>query len=148
MFKNIITLLILAFPVVAFAQAKDKNSVKAAATINAEDMKKHLYIIASKEMGGRDTPSPGLEKAANYIEDYFKSIGLAPGNINSYRQYYPLFKDSMTGSSMKINGTTLALHTDFQPQLNNYAATMRFSEVVFAGYGIVDTARDDYKDLR
>ena len=34
-------------------------------------MKKHLYIIAGQEMEGRDTPSPGLEKAADYIEESF-----------------------------------------------------------------------------
>ena len=130
-------------------QKKDKDAVKAAATIKAEDMKKHLYTIASKEMGGRDTPSPGLELAANYIEDHFKKLGLTPGNNGSYRQYYPLFRDSMLSASVKINGMTLELNKDFQPQLNNYAASMRFGEIVFAGYGIVDgDKRDDYKDLK
>ncbi len=131
------------------AQKKDKNAASAAATITAEDMKKHLYTIASKEMEGRDTPSPGLEKAAVYIENHFKSLGLTPGNNGSYRQYYPLYKDSMLSASVKINGAALELHRDFQPQLNNYIASMRFSEIVFAGYGISDgEKRDDYKDLK
>ena len=122
--------------------------MKAAETINAADMKKHLYVIAGKEMGGRDTPSPGLEKAADYIEDHFKKTGLVPGNNGSYRQHYPLYRDSMISSSIRINGTALEINKDYQPQLNNYTAGMRFSEVVFAGYGIVDSARDDYKDLK
>lgn len=55
----------------------------------------------------------------------------------------------MTGASLKINGTVLELNKDYQPQTNNYAAAMRFSEVVFAGYGISDgDKRDDYKDLK
>lgn len=149
MLKSFIILFLLAFPVIAGAQKKDKNAMKAAAAITPDGMKKHLYIIASKEMEGRDTPSPGLEKAATYIEEQFKSFGLAPGNKDSYRQYYPLFRDSMTGASMKINGTALELNKDFQPQTNNFAATMRFSEVVFAGFGISDgDKRDDYKDLK
>lgn len=149
MIRKLIPCLLLCLPFFAPAQKKDKKATSAAAMIDAEEMKKHLYIIASKEMEGRDTPSPGLEKAANYIEDYFKSIGLAPGNKDSYRQYYPLYKDSMTGASLKINGNVLELNKDFQPQTNNYAASMRFSEVVFAGYGIVDgEKRDDYKDLK
>ncbi len=136
-------------PLLAGAQKKDKNAVKAAATITVEDLKKHLYIIASKEMEGRETPSPGLEKAADYIEAHFKSLGLTPGNNGSYRQYYPLYKDSMLSSAVKVNGTALELNKDFQPQTNNYAASMRFSEVVFAGYGISDgDKRDDYKDLK
>jgi hypothetical protein len=131
------------------AQKKDKNAMKAAASITVEDMKKHLYIIAGKEMEGRETPSPGLEKAASYIEQQFISLGLTPGNNGSYRQTYPLYKDSMLGATMKINGATLELNKDYQPQANNYAAEMRFSEIVFAGYGISDAdKRDDYKDLK
>jgi hypothetical protein len=149
MTRKFIACLLLSLPLLSAAQKKDKNATKAAATITVEDMKKHLYIIASKEMEGRETPSPGLEKAANYIEQHFKSLGLTPGNNGSYRQTYPLYRDSMLGASMKINGTVLELNTDFQPQANNYAAEMRFSEVVFAGYGISDgDKRDDYKDLK
>jgi hypothetical protein len=111
-------------------------------------MKKHLYIIASKEMEGRDTPSPGLEKAATYIENHFKSLGLTPGNNGSYRQYYPLFKDSFQSASIKISGASLELNKDFQPMLNNNNGHAHYSEVIFAGYGISDSAnRDDYKDL-
>ncbi|MEI9944186.1 MAG: hypothetical protein WDN26_08155 [Chitinophagaceae bacterium] len=100
------------FPVFTSAK-KDKNAEKIAKTITAEDMKKHLYIIASKEMGGRDTPSPGQEKAANYIEDHFKSLGLLPGNKGSYRQYFPLYKDSVVTTAFKINGVGYELNKDF-----------------------------------
>lgn len=149
MTKKIILCLLLSLPIIVSAQKKDKNASKAAATITVGDMQKHLYIIASKEMEGRDTPSPGLEKAADYIEQHFKSLGLTPGNNGSYRQTYPLYKDSMLGATMKLNGAALELNTDFQPQANNYAAEMRFSEVVFAGYGISDgDIRDDYKGLK
>jgi len=48
-----------------------------------------------------------------------------------------------------VNGTAYELNKDYQPQTSNYAAEMRFSEVVFAGYGISDgDKRDDYKDLK
>jgi hypothetical protein len=148
MIRKILAVIVLCYPVLSFAQKKDKTIEKMASTITPGDMKKHLYVIADKEMEGRDTPSPGLEKAANYIEEQFKNLGLLPGNKDSYRQHYPLYKDSMTGAGMKINGVSFELNKDFQPQPNNYAAEMRFSEVVFAGYGIVDSGkRDDYKDL-
>lgn len=132
-----------------FASAQKKNSPPYfAATITADDMKRHLYIIAGPEMEGRDTPSPGLEKAADYIENHFKSLGLLPGNKDSYRQVYPLYKDSMTSVRLNINGTAFELNKDFQPNTSlNHTAEMRFSEVVFAGYGIVDSAIDNYKDL-
>ena len=149
MTRKFIICLLLSLPLLSLAQKKDKNASKAAATITAEDMKKHLYTIASKEMEGRETPSPGLDRAAGYIENHFKSLGLIPGNNGSYLQTYPLYKDSMLGATMKVNGAELTLNTDFQPQTNNYVAEMRFSEVVFAGYGISDGDKwDDYKDLK
>jgi hypothetical protein len=121
------------------ATAQKKNSLPFfAATITSDDMKRHLYTIASPEMEGRDTPSPGLEKAANYIEEHFKSLGLSPGNKDSYRQQYTLFKDSMTSTSLIINGIAFELNKDFQPNVMvNHTAEMRFSDVAFAGYGII-----------
>lgn len=147
MFKKIIAITCLFVPLLLTAQKKDKALVKIAAGITADDMKRHLYTIASKEMGGRDTPSPGLEKAADYIEEHFKSIGLLPGNKGSYRQHYPLYRDSALGSTIKINGNGFDVFNHFQPASNNFSADMRFSEIVFAGYGIVDDKRDDYKGL-
>src|SRR6476659_3703323 len=105
--KRIIAFLLFLLPLFTIAQKKDKNAMKAAATITPDALKKHLYVIASKEMEGRDTPSPGQEKAANYIEEHFKSLGLKAGNNGSYRQYYPLYRDSMIGASLKINGAAL-----------------------------------------
>jgi hypothetical protein len=100
MFKKIMICVLALVPLFAIAQKKDKNAAKAAATITVDDLKKHLYIIASKEMEGRETPSAGLEKAADYIEAHFRSLGLTPGNNGSYRQYYPLYRDSMTSTAL------------------------------------------------
>ncbi len=132
----------------SFALSQKKNSPSHfAATISADDMKRHLYIIAGPEMEGRDTPSPGLEKAAGYIEDHFKSLGLLPGNKDSYRQTFPLFKDSMTSAHLNINNVSMELYKDYQPGvLSNYTAEMRFSECVFLGYGIIDGEVNYYKD--
>ncbi|HRG92639.1 MAG TPA: peptidase M28, partial [Chitinophagaceae bacterium] len=66
--KQTIAIALICLPALVNAQKKDKGAMQAASSITAEDMKKHLYTIASKEMEGRDTPSPGLEKAASYIE--------------------------------------------------------------------------------
>ncbi len=137
------------FTLSIFATAQKKNSLASfAATITADDMKRHLYTIAGPEMEGRDTPSPGLEKAASYIEAHFKSLGLLPGNKDSYRQLYTLYKDSMTSTTLNVNGASFELNKDFQPNVMvNHTAEMRFSEVAFAGYGIVDGEIDSYKDL-
>ncbi len=147
--KKIFAIVLLSFPVLLFAQKKSKEvkaTEKLGSSITAADLKKHLYIIAGAEMEGRDTPSPGLEKAGNYIEEHFKMFGLKPGNADSYRQYYPLYRDSIIGSSFKINGKNFEMLKDYFPG-NNYSAEIPFSEAVFAGYGIVDDKNDAYKDL-
>jgi len=52
-------------------------------------VKKHLYILASDEMQGRETGTLGIEKAAKYIENEFKRIGLTTfEGLNSYRQTF------------------------------------------------------------
>lgn len=146
--KRIYVLLVMLTPALLMAQKKDKAAVKAAASITAADMQRHLYTIASAEFEGRDTPSPGQEKAAQYIEQHFKSLGLTPGNNGSYRQYYPLFRDSMTNATVTVNGKSLKPGDDFLPLPSNFSAGMRFSEFVYAGYGIADgDIRNDYKDL-
>ena len=44
--------------------------------IKEETVKKHLYTLASDEMEGRKAGTPGIEKAAVYIENEFERIGL------------------------------------------------------------------------
>ncbi len=146
--KKTTLLLIALLPLISLiAQKKNKTMEKIGNSITAADLKKHLYIVASAENEGRDTPSPGLEKAANYIEQHFRSIGLKPGNGDSYRLTYPLYKDSVLSSSLSINGKTFELTKDYLNNNANYSAELPFSEVVFAGYGIADDKLDSYKDL-
>ncbi len=140
------SVILLSLPLLTIAQKKNKAMDKISGSITAADLKKHLYIVAGANMEGRNTPSAGLDKAGNYIEDHFKSIGLKPGNGDSYRQYYPLYRDSVIGSSFKVNGESFEIMKDYSPG-NNYAAEIPFSEIVFAGYGIVDEKNDAYKDL-
>ena len=42
-------------------------------------MMEHVKVLASEELEGRGLGSQGLEKAAQYIADQFKSAGLKPG---------------------------------------------------------------------
>ena len=50
----------------------------AAERITAEGMKEILYTIASDEYAGRDTPSPGQDKVAQYIVDRLKKLKVKP----------------------------------------------------------------------
>lgn len=132
-----------------FANAQKKTSPENfAKTITAESLKKHLSVIAGAEMEGRNTPSPGLEKAAAYIEAQFAKAGMKPGNNGSYRQTYVLAKDSAVDAVLSINGRPFTLYEDFVPSfMMSEDAEASFSEYVLAGYGIVDANRNDYAGI-
>lgn len=51
----------------------------AAATITAEDYARRIGVLAHDSMGGRLTPSPGLETAATWIAGELEAMGLRGG---------------------------------------------------------------------
>ena len=64
---------------------------RAAATITAKDVAHRIGIIAHDSMMGRDTPSPGLERTAEYVAGQFRHFGLRPGGDDgSWLQHYPI----------------------------------------------------------
>lgn len=64
-------------------------AARAAATITESDVRRRIEVIAHDSMGGRDTPSRGLDLTAAYIAGEFKRLGLAPGgDKGSYQQLY------------------------------------------------------------
>lgn len=127
------------------AQKKSNPSVYAK-TITAQDLRNNLNVIASAEMEGRNTPSPGLEKAADYIIENFKKYGLQPGNGDSFRQTYKLTKSEPGEMSLTIDGTNFKPYEDFAPGMGMpNTLDMEFTSYVFVGYGIVDEKQDDYK---
>jgi Peptidase family M28/PA domain len=136
----------------AGAQQKKKVKLpdpgKFAATITTEDLSRHLYIVAGKEMEGRETASEGQRKAAAYIEQHFRSLGLKPGNGASYQQSFPVFKDVSETAELMVNGKSFEVNKDFLPfSFYNTSAKAHFSEVVFAGHGIAEGSVDDYAGL-
>ncbi|ANH79591.1 peptidase M28 [Niabella ginsenosidivorans] len=147
MIKQSILIIAALIGTVACAQ-KRINPEVFAKTITPEDLKKHLSVIAGAEMEGRNTPSPGLEKAAGYIADHFKQLGLTPGNNGSFRQTFRLSKDSLAGLDLSINGDDFKDLDDIGPLFTNgESVDLQFDEYVFAGYGIVDNDRDDYSGI-
>lgn len=140
--KQLFLLALLSGALTGLAQkpAKPESYAK---TISADDLKKHLYIIASKEMGGRETGTEGERKAAAYIENEFKRIGLLPGNGDSYHQFYNLYQDSLLDATVEVNGQKFQLDRDFStPVSQNIEATMRFSEAVFISPDATDSAKN------
>jgi len=139
--KKILVLVLTLSTLHGFAQKTAKPEVYAK-TISPADLKKRLYIVAGAEMQGRETATEGQRKAAAYIESEFKSLGLQPGNKDSYQSYYNVYQDSLTETKLEVNGQTYQLDKDFNPSINNIPATLRFSEVVFVGANANDSLKN------
>ena len=78
----------------------------AAASITAEEVYDLIGVMAHDSMGGRDTPSPGLEMTAAWAALHFEEIGLEPGGDDStYIQRYdwtPRNRGGAEGSTVSV----------------------------------------------
>ncbi len=57
-------------------------------TINEANLSKNLHVIASDEMGGRNTGETGQKKAGLYIIEQYKALGIKnpPGSVDFYQK--------------------------------------------------------------
>jgi len=130
-----------------------QKTEKALARITPELMEQHINYLASDSMKGRNTPSPELDKAADYIAAEFTSLGIAPVGALRFQEI-PLHTKNLNQEgclfSITREGKTKSfrLKTDYTP-FDGTADTLVRSSVVFAGYGITapEYDYDDYRDL-
>lgn len=129
--------------------AQTDAAAKYAATITGDNLKKHLSIVASAEMEGRETGTEGQRKAAAYIESQFMAMGLkSVPALKGYQQFYPLYQDSLKTAELTLNGKKAEYGKDFIVSLNsNETGKFKGNKIVFAGYGIDDELYSDYTDL-
>lgn len=152
--KNILAGLLLSVSTLAMAQecfAQD-DAARYAASITPADLKKHLVIIASDSLEGRDTGSPGQKKAAEYVSKYYKEYGLQPivadaDGSKSYLQKYKLYKRSWGEVYVKSGGKQYEFNKDFY--LNGLLDVPEevSTDLVTAGYGIEEGTYNDYEGL-
>jgi len=83
----IVLLLTISISCAQKTKTLDKNQVLV--EIDSLTVKKHLYTLASDDMEGRKAGTPGIEKAAQYIEAEFKRIGLSKfQDSKTFRQHF------------------------------------------------------------
>ena len=76
--------------------------------INATEAGRILNVLASDEMKGRRVYTPELEKAADFIEAEFKSIGLRTLDASDkYRQSFMMVRPKFISASATFNGTVM-----------------------------------------
>ena len=118
----------------AYAQ-KNGDPRKYVKYINAENARKHLSILASDAFEGRETGKPGAEKAAKYIADEFKKLGLKAPVNGSYFFNVPLV-ENLTEISLSVNNQELVNGKDFVASRGAIAdGPVEAAVVIFIGYG-------------
>ncbi len=143
--KAFLTFSSVVLTVAAYAQ-QNPTEVKYAQIISADLAKKHLSIIASDAYEGRETGKPGADKAAHYIADEFKSLGLQPIVNGSYFLDVPLVESTLT-TTCTVNGHVFDRSKDFSPGRGADDKTITASDVVYVGYGTdTELAGLDLKD--
>jgi hypothetical protein len=98
--KKLITLILLT--AIAYGgYAQDVNKM-----IKRDDVERIIKTLSADDMQGRATFTPGIEKAAQFIESEYKQIGLQPMEGNTgYRQNFTMIKNTPTKLEITINGT-------------------------------------------
>lgn len=144
----------LAFAILACAGAQAQPpslpaAVRSAADgISEEQLAWDLAFLASDELRGRNTPSPGFDAAAEYIIRRLAAAGLRPaGDKGSFRQHYELRETRLDidAASIEVGGRRFGFGRDFV--LRSLAAPVRGElPVVYVGHGwvIADRRIDPY----
>lgn len=148
----LVLLLTLYFNLITLASSNGPSRA-ALDSIRPADVRKHIDFLASDSLKGRDTPSKGLNIAADYLVTEFKRYGLQPlsdgyfqkFNVNRVRLGDDFFlKLTKTGQPE----VSFRIKREFMPYgfTANSAAE---GELVFAGYGISapEFNYDDYQKI-
>ena len=120
------------------------------------NLHKHIEILASDEFEGRGPGSAGGEKTKLYLKEEFKKMGL-PSIKGDYYLEVPLSKMTvdLNSSFLSISKNDKARILEAGPETVYWTkrvvegVSVRTSELVFVGYGIVapEYGWNDYKNL-
>ncbi|MEX2243313.1 MAG: M20/M25/M40 family metallo-hydrolase [Fimbriimonadaceae bacterium] len=99
--------------------------------VSETSLRANLTYIASDELEGRASPSPGLEKAAQYIAQQFQAAGLVQVNGSYFQE-----------------ATDHRLNQEGMPVLKNVVGLLRGSDPVLADTYLLVTAHYDHVGTR
>lgn len=136
--------LVLIFMMISFGILAQTDAELVNQTVDQNMIKGQIHFLCLDALKGRDTGSPGLELAADYIEAQIKQFGIqhAPG-MNSYRQPVPFTKTKPASTSiLTLNDVELNSPDDYFI-LDADNVFIESNELVFIGFGLAT----DYKDV-
>lgn len=138
----------LTIPVIFFVftiKAQDSLAIKYSTEIDADDLKRHLSVIASDEYAGRETGMICQKLTEKYLENAFKELGLAPGNNGSYLQYFDVVNYN-PDADITIDGRKYDFYDQFY-FYQKFENDINVDQLMFLGYGIDAPNYSDYQDV-
>ena len=110
---------------------------KAAERITAERLARDLEYLSSDELKGRNTPSPGFDRAAGYIVGRLGKAGLEPaGDNGTFLQHYTMRESEVdtAAATIEIDGRRFRFGDDFV--MRAFAGPVSGTRaVVYVGHG-------------
>jgi hypothetical protein len=129
------------------------------ALINATELRRDLFAFADDSMRGRETGTPDAFRAARFLADRVRRLGLEPAGDSLYFQRVPLQRQTFAPSTrVEVRDgdrvTSLRIGRDVVPLLElgqGIPPTRRTADgaIVFVGYGLGKATgqRDDLAGL-
>lgn len=131
------------------ASAQNKDAVRFSKTITKDNAYKHLSVLASDAYEGRETGTKGGWMAADYIKNYFKSLGLKGPVNGDYFQPIDMVSTSLS-QILTINGQPAEAIKDFYiiPQsVSGEGFAFNANSILFAGYGLTKEGYNDFEGI-
>ncbi|MFL5730170.1 MAG: M28 family peptidase, partial [Cytophagaceae bacterium] len=145
--KSIISCCLIFSSLLSLAQ-KDGIAEQYGQTITPRDLSRHLHILASDSMEGRETGYKGQKMAARYLAEQFKLDGLEPvvktDSGLSYFQKFGLVKKEWGNVTLSFKKKEKTWLQDFYAYGDVSTEETQKMKVVFLGYGIDSEKYSDY----
>jgi len=113
-------------------------------SLNLDSLTRHIIVLSSDSFQGRRPFTEGEIRTVNYLKQSFASMGIEPGNSNSYFQEVPMVEiTSDCDPTMEVQSSRgkflLKIMDDYVIRTENTDPLISLSsdEVIFAGFGIV-----------
>jgi Zn-dependent M28 family amino/carboxypeptidase len=104
---------------------------RAAATISAADVQRRVAFLASDALRGRDTPSPGLEEAARYAAEQFRSFGLQPaGDSGTFIRRFDYQRNDIDVTALRVAARAAGTTTMLRYARDYFVLPARIDSVV------------------
>lgn len=125
----------------ACQQMTDKTVEQAESRINVDLNKLHqdIKVLASDEFEGRGPLTAGEKLTIEYLAKQYQTIGLVPGNKNSFYQAVPMAKVTPDQNMQLVIGEhKFKAGQDFTARTQQVGGSVILdnAELVFVGYGI------------